>query len=233
MARKTRSPWARWDGVTLRSGYVTDMVRVRDHLADDAEAGRWSDVLERLVDQPWWVNSSRLGHHGCYAPLHQAAWQGVDPSVVERLLVLGAWRTLRTSKGLRAVDIAERRSHRHLVEILRPVPVHPVPDAVLEPLQRQLHLLIRGRAPGLVTEHQLRLPELGPLTELDPPQMRFPVPKMHGGFTIELRGKELIVRSVNRVRGAGSHTHLVTADTIELLDADRHRSQRGVRPRRP
>jgi hypothetical protein len=51
----------RWDGVTLRSGYVEEIVRVRDQLADDAKEGRWPDVLELLGEQRWWVNSSRLG----------------------------------------------------------------------------------------------------------------------------------------------------------------------------
>jgi hypothetical protein len=106
------------------------------------------------------------------------------------------------------------------MEILRPAPVHPLPDDVLDGLEQQLHLLIRGRVPGLVTEHRLFLPQVGPLTELDPPQMRFPVPKMHGSFNIELRGEELTVHSFNRVGGGSGQTHLVTVDSIKLLESD-------------
>jgi hypothetical protein len=210
-----------WDGRTLRSSYSADVVRGRDQLADDARAGRWPDMLELLAERPWWVNSSRLGGRSAAAPLHQVAWHGADPFIVERLLVLGAWRTLRTNMGLRAVDIAERRGHKHLMEILRPVPVHPVPEQVLSGLEQHLRLLIYGRAPGLILAHRLRPPELGPLTEQDLPQMRFLVPKMHGGFNIELQGEELTVHSFNRVRGGWAQTHLVTMDSIKLLESDR------------
>jgi hypothetical protein len=220
VGRPAKFKGARWDGVTLRSGYVAEIVLVRDQLADDAKAGRWPDMLELLAEQHWWVNSSRLGGNSGYAPLHQVAWHGAKSFVVERLLALGAWRTLRTHKGLRAVDIAERRGHQHLMEILRPVPVHPVSEEVLNGLEQQLHLLISGRVPGLVTEHRLRLPQRGPITELDPAQMHFPVPKMHGSFNIELRGEELTVHSFNRVRGGWAQTHLITANSIKLLESE-------------
>jgi hypothetical protein len=221
MDRSGKFKGVQWDGATLRSDYGADVVRVHDQLADDAKAGRWPDMLELLAERPWYVNSSRLGGHSWAAPLHQVAWHGADPFIAERLLVLGAWRTLRTSMGLRAVDIAERRGHKHLMEILRPVPVHPVPEQVLSGLEQHLRLLIYGRAPGPVVVHRLRLPQLGPLTEQDLPQMRFLVPKMQGGFNIELRGEELTVHSFSRMRRGWAQTHLVTVDTIKFLESDR------------
>jgi hypothetical protein len=152
--------------------------------------------------------------------------------VVNRLIDLGAWRTLRTRthERLRPVDIAEQRGHHHLVELLRPVLVHPVPEEVLDGLEQQLRLLICGRIPRLVTEHKLRLPQLDPLTELDPAQMHFPVPMMYGGFNMELRREELTVSSFNRVRGGWAQTHLITADSIRLLESGWDLPRRAEQP---
>jgi hypothetical protein len=150
--------------------------------------------------------------------LHQAAWHGADLAVVTKLIERGAWRTLRASDGMRPVDIAARGRHGHLLEILEPVEAHPVPEAVLAGLERQLHALIMERVSWLVAEHRLRLPQLGPLTELTEPKLWFPVPGQYGGFTIELRGRELSVSSWNRVVGGWGQKHLVTTGGIELVE---------------
>jgi hypothetical protein len=42
---------------------------------------------------------------------------------------------------------------------------------------------------------------------------------MYGGFSIELNGRELTVKSWNRVVGGWARTHLVTVDSIRLLEA--------------
>jgi hypothetical protein len=209
---------AEWDGVVNRSDWQAEVLSDRDRLADAAKAGQWPEMFAVLAQHPW-VNRARPGGGSCFAPLHQAAWHGADPAVIHGLLDLGAWRTLRAGDGRRAVDIAEQRGHHRLVEILRPVPVHPVPDAVLDGLREHLHLLIHGRIPRLTTEHELRLPQVAPLTELAPPALWFPVPGLYGGFSIALSGEELTVKSWNRVQGGWARTHLVTADGIRLLES--------------
>jgi len=207
-----------WDGVTDRSNLKPEVLADRDRLADAARAARWPVVFDILARRSW-VNRARPGGDRGFTALHQAAWHGADPEVVQRLLDLGAWRTLRADNRQRAVDVAEQHGHHHLVAILRPVAVHPLPDDVVAGLREHLHLLIRGRIPRLVTELRLRLPQVEPLTELAAPRFWFPVPGLYGGFDIELTGRELTVKSWNRVHGGWARTDLVTADGIRLLES--------------
>ncbi|MQA84770.1 MAG: ankyrin repeat domain-containing protein [Streptosporangiales bacterium] len=212
-------PRAVWDGVTDRSCYRQREVERRDRLADAARAGDWSAVFGWLDANPGLVNVGRVGGSSGYTVLHQAAWHGTDVGTAERLLDLGAWRTLRAGSGERAIDIAERRGHRHLVSMLRPVIRHPVPPDVLGGLQRQLHALVEQRAGELIRKHAARLPQLGPLTELENPQFWFPVPRMYGGFSYRLDGMELVVDSWCRVVGGSGQTHRVMADGIQLVES--------------
>ncbi len=118
-----------WPGVTRAETLQEDAAATRAVLADAARDGRWDVVREILREHPQWINAPRLGGRSLYAPLHQAAYLGVPPAVVETLLALGAWRTLQNARGERAVDVAERRGHGHLVEILTPVLMRRVPTA--------------------------------------------------------------------------------------------------------
>ncbi len=195
-----------------------ETARERDRLADAARHGDWSTVLRLLERNPGWVNVGRLGGRSGYRPHHQAAWHGADTSLVQRLIDFGAWRTIRTTDGERAYDIANRRGHRHLVEMLVPVVVHPVPAATLAAVQRHFHALIHERAGWLVEEHQLQLPELEPLTEQTEASFWFPVPGMYGGFSYRLQGEDLVTESWSRVVGGSGQRHLVTADGVHLTD---------------
>ena len=47
-----------------------------------------------------------------------------------RLVELGAWRTLRNARGERAVDVAGRLGHNHLLGVLKPAFRHQVPGSV-------------------------------------------------------------------------------------------------------
>lgn len=207
-----------WDGVGNRDSYREPIVVQRDRLADAAGEGRWPDVLALLRDRSW-ANCVRLGGTSGFTPLHQAAWHGAEVAVVLELIELGAWRTIRAANRQRPVDVAEEKGHRHLLDVLRPAPKHPLPDAVSAGMQEQLHLLIRGRIPKLYLENRLRLPQIEPLTELDEPKLWFPVPGLYGGFSIELGGAELTVRSWNRVHGGWAQTHRITRDTIQLVES--------------
>ena len=133
----------------------------RHALADAARDADWTRVFELLSKyRKWWhptrpgswVNSTRPGGSSWYAPLHQAAWHSAEVAVVQRLIDLGAWRTLRNARGERAVDVAERRGHRHLIRVLAPEFEHHVPREVLLKVQAHFHAVIRGRAEHLVDE---------------------------------------------------------------------------------
>ncbi|MFG2295905.1 ankyrin repeat domain-containing protein [Streptomyces sp. NPDC048603] len=206
-----------WDGVTTADVYADDTVRKRGRLADAARDGRWEQVLELLAEDPERVNSTRIGGASGYSPLHQAAWHGAGPEVTGRLVDLGAWRTLPTGSGERAVDIALSRGHTDLVPLLTPVVRHPLPPAVQGGLERRLHALIAADSRGLAERHRLRMPPLGPLTELTRPRMYFPVPGMYGGFSWELDGAALVVESWSRVAGGSGRRHRVTPEATELI----------------
>ena len=127
---------------------------------------------------------------------------------------MGAWRTLRNAKGDRAVDIARRRGHAHLVSIPEPVLRHRVPPGELKQIQKHFHSVIRRRAGHHVREHALRLPELEPLLEMQTPKLWFPVPGMNGGFRFWLErvhGSDLLLtESSNQVAGGSSQRHIVS-----------------------
>ncbi|MCU7820731.1 ankyrin repeat domain-containing protein [Kitasatospora sp. DSM 101779] len=206
-----------WDGVTTRDVYGAEAVAERDALADAARDGSWSRVFELLDEQPEWANATRIGGPSGFAPLHQAAWHGAPVVTATRLLVAGAWRTLRTSDGRRASDIAASRGHTHLLDVLRPVVRHPLPPALLAALEGHLHTLVREDGHGLVEKHRLALPQLEVLTELTVPHMGFRIPGMYGGFNYRLEGESLIVESWSRVVGGSGRRHRVTADGATLI----------------
>jgi hypothetical protein len=209
-----------WDGVTTRDAYKPAVVAARDELAAAARDGRWVRVLEIAAAHPGWVNATRIGSQSGYAPLHQAAWHGAGPDVTGRLLDLGAWRTLRSSSGERAADIAEARGHTQLRNLLEPVIRQPVPAAVLAALQGRLHRLIEEESYARAAKLRLRLPQLEIMTELPAgSRVWFPVPGMYGGFGFTLDGETLIVESWNRVVEGSGQRHRITAGATVLLEA--------------
>lgn len=138
------------------------------------------------------------------------------------MVVEGAWRTLRNARGERALDIAERRSHRHLLVPLTPEYKHRVPMGVLLKIQTLFHDVIRGRSERLVKKQRLRLPELEPLLELGRPKMWFAVPGMYGGFSFRLVSEgvraKLICESWSRIVGGSGQRHEITSVGSQLVD---------------
>ena len=162
-------------------------------MADAARNYEWPRLIRILDDHPDCVNASRPGGRARYAPLHQAAHGGAPASVVRRLLDLGAWRTLRTRRGERPVDVARRRRHDSLIPLLTPVyRRRRVPHAALERMQRHLHAVIREHPAGQAA--CLRLPEIEPLLETDRERVYFEVPGMFGGFEYWLEDDRIVPR---------------------------------------
>ena len=117
------------------------------NLLDHAKRGDF-DSVRRLLrgDQSrvlvnWW----RPGGTTWFTSLHQAAWHGVPADIAQELVTLGAWRALRTHAGDRALDIAIRRRHTHLVEVLTP-PQPPTSPDEMAGLTKQLAELVACRA---------------------------------------------------------------------------------------
>ena len=123
-----------WDGVTRADMLDKRTATSRTRLADAAKAYDWDRVLRLLSRQTEWVNTSRPDGTSLFAPLHQAGHGGAPEAVVRRLLRYGAWRTLRNARGERPLDVAIRRGHQHLREVLEPELRHRVPAATLQRL---------------------------------------------------------------------------------------------------
>lgn len=211
-----------WDGTTRAEGLDATIAARREELAARAKACDWDAVLALLEERPFWANATRPGGRSLYAPLHQAAYGGAPVEVVDRLVALGAWRTLRTARGEQPVDIARRRAHEHLVAALTPTLQRTVAADVLSAIQGHFHGCIRGRANELVERSKLRLPELEPLLELPEPQMWFPVPGMYGGFSYRLdrlAGRHVLVaESWCRVVGGSGECHVISAHGALLVE---------------
>ena len=211
-----------WDGITCAETLKESAVDARFALADAAKTYDWPRVFELISENKDLINSCRLGGKSLFTPLHQAAHGGAPVEVVSQLIDLGAWRTLPNTIGERAVDVAKRRGHQHLLEILEPVLKYRVPIGVLLKIQSHFHEVIRGRIDRELPGHRLRLPELEPLLELDRPHMWFPVPGMYGGFSYRLESTgveaKLVSESWCRVVGGSGQRHEITSEGSRLVD---------------
>jgi hypothetical protein len=210
-----------WDGNTRPEKMAPSYLEPRVAFADAAKSFDWIKVMSMLKTDPGLVNLCRPGSKSLFAPLHQAANSGASEMVVRDLINAGAWRTLQNSRGERAVDVAERKGHTHLLPLLEPVFRHCAPMGVLLKIQTHFHAVIQGRVDELVQEHQLKLPELEPLLELDNAEMWFPVAGMYGGFCYRLEtfGVEakLVVESWCRVAGGSGQRHEITSKGSQLV----------------
>jgi hypothetical protein len=209
-----------WDGNTRPEKMAPSYLEPRVAFADAAKSFDWIKVMSLLKTDPGLINLCRPDSKSLFAPLHQAAYCGASEMVVSDLIDAGAWRTLQNSRGERAVDVAERKGHTHLLPLLEPVLIHRVPMGVLLKVQSHFHVVIRRRVDELVQEHQLQLPELEPLLELDDAEMWFPVPGMYGGFSYRLEtfgvNAKLVTESWCRVAGGSGQRHKINSRGRQL-----------------
>ena len=213
---------ATWDGITRTETLNEWAAKARIALADAAKGYDWPRVFEVLSEHQEFVNSWRPDGKSMYAPLHQAAHGGASEDVVQRLLQLGAWRSLQNARGERPVDVATKRGHAHLLSVLEPQYKRLVPLGILLKIQAHFHAVIRERANRFVEECALRLPELEPLLELEEPQIWFAVPGMYGGFKFRLEtpgvDAKVISESWCRVAEVSGQRHEITSSGSKLVD---------------
>jgi hypothetical protein len=207
-----------WDGVIRRATVPGWSTGARIDLALAAQAYDWWTVFDLIRQHPHFVNSSRPDEPSWFAPLHRAADSGVVPEIANRLIAAGAWRALRTASGERPVDVARRRGHEHLLAALEPPCRLSISPDALETLQKQFHELIRQRMRQFEVTHELRLPELEVLVELERAELWFPIPGMYGGFHLRLEsgdgGPRLLASSWSRtVSGSEEHHEITEAGT--------------------
>jgi hypothetical protein len=171
-------------GQTNENTYFSD----RHNLSDSAYWGHWDRLFTRNLAAGYerynqnWINSSRimrkddLREPNGFTPLHQAAFRGASTLVVEKLILLGAWRLARTVRdglGRTPLDVARGFGWAHLYSLLTPVIHHTLPPSVLLGLQKQLDQVFAKAFPG-ATEH-FRVPQVEILTELKHPQLLLPL----------------------------------------------------------
>lgn len=213
---------AEWDGITKSEVLRDDEVAVRHKLADSAKEYNWKKTLEILNKRSDLINVTRPDGRSLYTPLHQAAHGNAPVEVVQQMTKMGAWRTLRTADDERAVDIAKRKRHQGLVQLLEPVYKTHISYATLQKIQNHFHQVILNRTGDLVQKSGLRLPELEPMLEIEEPKMWFPVPGMYGGFSYWLDGEgknaKLISESWCRVVGGSGQRHEITSEEGKLVD---------------
>jgi len=213
---------AEWKGITKSEALRDDEAAILHNLADAAKAYNWKKTLEILNKRPDLINVTRPDGRSLYTPLHQAAHGNAPVQVVQQMIAMRGWRTLKNADNERPVDIARKKAHQHLIELLEPVYKIYVSQETLASIQKHFHAIIRGRTDDLVEKSGLRLPELEPLLELEQPQMWFPVPGMYGGFSYWLNGEgenvKLISESWCRVVGGSGQRHEITVKEGKLVD---------------
>ena len=212
----------KWDGITKSATLQKDEVKIRHRLADAAKIYDWQKTLEILNQRSDLINVTRPDGQAFYTPLHQATHGNAPVKVVQEMIGMGAWRTLKNANGERPVDIAIAKKHQHLVRLLEPVYKTKVSLNILQKIQQLFHATILSRAKDLIEKSALRLPEIEPLLEINQPQMWFPVPGMYGGFNywLDSEGNEakLISESWCRVVGGSGQRHEITSNESRLVD---------------
>ncbi|KAI3320736.1 hypothetical protein HD806DRAFT_506039 [Xylariaceae sp. AK1471] len=190
--------------------------QLRHDLSDAAFFGSWAKVWEILQEardrfDESWVNAIRMKPHvegnvmSFWTPLHQAVYMSAPVTVVQRLINLGAFRTLRTRwteferLNLTPLELAYDLEERDLQEVLCPVIRNPVPTEILAQLQQSFHDLIQRQVDDLVDISRLYLPLLEPLTELHMSAVWFPIRCQHpgAGYLYRLDGRDLLVQPRN------------------------------------
>lgn len=214
-----------WPGVITASVlHEYDVIR-RNELADAAKVYDWDKTLEILRTYPSLINATRLNGKSFYSPLHQAAHGGAPVEVVQTMIEIGAWRTLRNADGERPLDISKRKMHKHLIQVLEPVYKTHIPHETLQQIQDQFHKLIRTRIiylHAMPEESGLRLPELKPLLEMEQPHAWFSVPMMYGGFNywLDSAGQDAILISESwcRIFDGSGQRHEISDETCTLVE---------------
>ncbi|OXV11719.1 hypothetical protein Egran_00520 [Elaphomyces granulatus] len=203
-----------WPGYVLREGRGDAYLVERDKLSNASYIGKWSLVSSSVdVGREYgevWANAVRLkdlmqaDQISLWTPLHQAAFLCAPVGVVQDLIKRGALRTLRTRwsdpifeyHDLTAVEIAQQMGFTQLYEALSPVIRHPIPPTTLIRLQDQFHSIIRNDLSNEDWARYLVLPDLNALTELEHPEMWFPLPfggSEKRGYRYRLDNRELVV----------------------------------------
>ncbi|KAL9100497.1 MAG: hypothetical protein Q9163_004136 [Psora crenata] len=206
-----------WIGASLKDAFPKYYVQRRDTFSKALFSGGDYSVVEKIIDDEYewqkgdWCNVPRLfdtatdaTNGSGFTALHQAAYNNASLIFVQKLIDLGAWRTMKAQKRERfmtAREIAIQRSHHKLIPLLEPRIHHTIAPDVLEVLERRVHELMREMANDAVgpprviiattfrtdtltqiNRFAVRMPQLNVLTEIDMvnPSLWVPIPSKRG-----------------------------------------------------
>lgn len=196
-----------WNGITNEATLRGGWGQQRREWNAALESSDWSKVLG-IIDKQGanpneWQLSGPLLNPSLNTALHMVADGGAPLEVATALVELGGWRTVRNANGETPFDIALQKRHSDIVDILKPVILHQVGMPDLLAIEKHFHAHFNDDS--FVEEHNLLLPQLAPLLELEDPKMWFPIPGMYGGvsYFLDQTGPEpkLIFESRCRVVG--------------------------------
>jgi hypothetical protein len=220
-----------WVGQTQAEMGTIKLTESGRQLWLNARDGNWDEVLKTIpvrdhgyIEKCWPMANAFCPFHGMhYSFLHFAAYLGAPTEVVERLLEMGAWRSLQNAIGERALDVAAKRNHGHLLGILQPEYKRHVPIGILLNMQQHFHVALADwdNLHRTFEKYALRLPQLEPMLEVDRVKFRFEIEHWSGGFTYELAedGLEprLICVGYSRVSGGTEGKIEVTPAGVKHL----------------
>jgi hypothetical protein len=212
-----------WDGTTKSETIREEKAAVRHKLADKAKEYDWQKVFEILGQYRSLINTTRPDGQSLYAPLHQAAYGNASVEIVQKMINMGAWRTLKNADGERAVDIAQRKKYLEIGQLLQPIYKVKVPSEILKAIESRFHEIILDRAGDLIYKASVRLPDLEILLEIEEPKMWFPIPGMYGGFSywLDIKGQniKLISESWSRIIEGSGQRHEIDNDGWLLVES--------------
>ena len=189
-----------WRGCNNPQAFHYYYLQYLHQLADAARDYDWSTVMTILEEHPEYVNVPRVGGIDGYTPLHHAA-HGNAPLYVIRYMVygLGAWRTMKTTNGMRAVDIALAQGggcHHAtiaMLELPKDVQRHLYPGILDGPIQAGVHSLLTSVVGHWIQSSNYRLPQLSVLAEIityaevgECSKLLCSIPGFFGDYSLEL-----------------------------------------------
>jgi hypothetical protein len=212
-----------WCGMVNADSFFENEQKTRKEFEQVIKSNKWDDVFSVLEQQPELINATFLDNPLWYSPLHHLTEENAPFDLIEKIISLGAWRTLKTFNGEKAIDIAFRKERQELVGLLTPIYWHKIESEALSKIQKHFHEVIIGRINVLPNWKSLRLPDLEVLLEIKDPIMWFPVPGMYGGFNYRLAyNKDKTIRLISeswiRVVGGSGQQHEITPEGSELVE---------------
>ncbi|CAL4102304.1 unnamed protein product [Meganyctiphanes norvegica] len=190
-----------------------ETVELIEKISDWSYSHNWNELLKCLSDNQEYINRTRLARDSTtppklFTPLHQAAYGKAPKNVIENLLNLGASKTLKTTEGQTAYDIAvQKNMQQDILDILQVPEEIKKNEEEIKKMEKGLHKAILGRVEDLIKKNNMQLPQLSFLYEFE--DFWFPVPGMYGGFHVCKCDKGVETSSWCRVAGGSGQKHLI------------------------